>query len=192
MKIKNKALKVIIWVLAVLLILAVLILAAGYSYLKFFILPKLNQNITNPDEKINVSDIAKDFGDKQIIDNIINFDKNSASDMLSIITELDEENKAKDSENASKTDDKNEEPENTVPIDILKEGTTAYQRIMNAATKEEISQGSAILAKIDMSKVNALRKSGDLTALKEYIQSRLSPVEISTALHLYNKYKHLL
>lgn len=189
MKIKNKFLKVLVWIISILLIIAVLVIVLGYSYLKFFIIPKLNANTTEIADKITVSDLTKEFSDKQIIDNIINFDKESASQMLTVITELEEEIKAENPEIDSKNGNNNEKTQEKT---VSKEGTTAYQRILNEASKDEISLGTSIISKISMAKVNELRKSGDTAALKAYIKSVLSPSEISEALKLYNKYKHLL
>lgn len=77
-------------------------------------------------------------------------------------------------------------------IQVSKEQQTAYDRIMAAASKEEIQTGMAIIAKVNMSTVNAYNSSGDTAGLKKYIKSVLSSGEISTALKLYKKYKHLL
>lgn len=191
MKRKNKFFKILLWIISILLIIAALVIILGYSYLKFFIIPKLNANTTEIADKITVSDLTKEFSDKQIIDNIINFDKESASQMLTVITELEEEIKAENPEIDSKNGNKNNN-EKTQEKPVSKEGTTAYQRILNEASKDEISLGTSIISKISMAKVNELRKSGDTAALKAYIKSVLSPSEISEALKLYNKYKHLL
>ena len=196
MKIKNKFLKILIWTASSLAVLVAVIAIAGYSYLKFFLLPKINKNSDLSSDKISVSDIAKDFSDKQIIDNIINFDKSSASDMLSVINEIDDENSSEKTDASSGNNTQNTDKSNTetgtVTKEVTKENTTAYQRIMNEASKDEVSEGLSIMSKISMSKVNELRKSGDTAALKAYIRSVLSPSEISEALKLYNKYKHLL
>ena len=190
MKIKRKSVKIILWIVAIILIPTVIGVILGYSFLQFYVLPKINSNNTEATENVSVSDIIQDFGDKQIIDNVINFDKTSAYEVLNIMNQLDQEHKAETQTDSSKKDEDavEKEPEKTVN----KEGTTAYERIMNEATKDEISQGSAILSKINMAKVNEFRKNGDMAGLKAYIRSVLSPSEISTALKLYNKYKHLL
>ncbi len=188
MKTQNKFLKVLIWIISILLVIALALIIAGYSYLKFFIMPRINDNTENGD-KISILEITKDLSDKQIIENIMNFDKDSVSEMLGIITELEQENISQNP-NANNTENTGgeKEPDTTVS----KEGTTPYERIVNEASKEEVSQGAAIMSKINMSKVNELRKSGDTAALKAYIKSVLSSSEISAALRLYNKYKHLL
>ena len=77
-------------------------------------------------------------------------------------------------------------------IKVSKEQQTAYDRIMAAASKEEIQTGMAIIAKVNMNKVNQLNGQGKTAELKKYIKSVLTSGEISTALKLYNKYKHLL
>lgn len=186
MKPKKRALKIVLWIVAILLIPAVIGVILGYSYLQFYVLPKINSNSTETSDNISVTDIIQDFGDKQIIDNVINFDKTSAYEVLNIMNQLDQEHKTETPDDTSKKED------DTVKQEVNKEGTTAYERIMNEANKEEISQGSAIIAKINMAKVNEFRKNGDMAGLKAYVKSVLSPSEISTALKLYNKYKHLL
>ena len=70
-------------------------------------------------------------------------------------------------------------------------GDSAYERIKNAASASEFAAGAAILGKIDVGTVMSLYNS-DRAACKEYITSRLSASEISTALALYGKYSHLL
>ena len=213
MSTKKKVLKVILWVVAIILALVILLVAGAYSYFRFVISKKLSDNSENPvDDGITFSDLAKDFTDKQIISNIINFDKNSASDMLAALNELEEEaennesaddktaedggsksgnNDKKSSETSGDKKSENNtaaEPEPQVQV----EGKTAYQRIMNTATKEEISQGISIISKIDMAKVNELRSQGNISAIKAYVKNTLTSSEISKALALYKKYKHLL
>lgn len=103
-------------------------------------------------------------------------------------------------ENNVNDQEKSEAPENNINSEnndnsnqqIAKENTTAYQRIMDEASNDEISQGLAIISKVDISKVNQLRSQGKTSEAKAYIKSVLTPGEISAALSLYNKYKHLL
>lgn len=77
-------------------------------------------------------------------------------------------------------------------IKVSKEQQSAYDRIMAAASKEEIQAGMRIIAKVDMNKVNNLNKAGKKNELKAYIKSVLTSSEIATSLKLYRKYKHLL
>lgn len=190
MKIKNKFIKTLVWIISILVVIAIVFVIAGYSYIRFFVVQKINKNIDDGDN-ISVSEIVKEFSDKQIIENIINFDKDSASEMLGVITEIEKETEKTDA-NSNNNGTENANSDKAPETSVSKEGTTAYQRIANEATKEEISQGAAIMSKVNMSKVNELRKNGDTAALKAYIKSVLSSGEISTALKLYNKYKHLL
>ena len=83
-------------------------------------------------------------------------------------------------------------PEIPKGVKVSKQQKTAYDRIMAAASKEEIQAGIAILSKVDMAKVNALNSAGNRKELKKYIKSVLTSSEISTSLKLYRKYKHLL
>ncbi len=65
-------------------------------------------------------------------------------------------------------------------------------RILAAATKEEIETGMAILMKVDLEKVKTLQEAGKTKELKTYIKSVLTKSEINKSVSLYNKYKHLL
>ena len=188
---KNKVLKILLWTLAAILIVLGIIVAIAYSYFKFVFMPKLSGGDSDSTigDAISFSDVAKELSDKQVIDNILNFDKQSASEMLVAITELEAENA--DSKPKSDNPKSNEKTENT-DVPSVAEGKTAYQRIMNEASKDEISLGMSIISKVDMSKVNSLRSQGKNSEVKAYIKSVLSPAEISAALKLYNKYKHLL
>ena len=68
---------------------------------------------------------------------------------------------------------------------------SAQDKIMDAATPEEIAQGSAILSKIDTEKFFSLMET-DRSAAMSYLNSCLSASEIQTALELYSKYGDLL
>ena len=181
---KNKKIfKLLFWIISSIIIFAAVLLIAAYLYFELRISPKLSENLTDTQgSDISFADVAKEFTDKQVLDNLINFDKQSAVEMLAALNELGEE-VAEESSQETKND-----TESTVPD---KEGT-AYQRIMETASKDEISQGFAIISKIDMAKVNELRRQGKTAEIKEYIRSVLTSEEISTAYALYNKYKHLL
>ena len=109
---KKKVLEIVLWVL---LVLAILILAGViifYSYLHFFVVPKLNMDqdeIKQITDSISVSDIAKIFTDKQISDNIKNFDKESAQEVLKVLNELNEEINGVKPDNGKTSSGKNSE-----------------------------------------------------------------------------------
>ena len=244
----GKMKKIILRTLAGILIFVLLILAAAYMFLKFYIMPKYNAALGDDvaqSERLTEKDIlgfAKNFANKQVIENIVNFDKDSAKDLLQTAKEIEAEKpteepkaeaesivppKALWSANITKKTDgisrksavKKEDwsPKIAAKVDAIPtptpkptpkptpapkatavpkknevKGATAYERIMNAATKSEISAGMAILAKVNMGKVNQLRSQGKMGELKKYITSVLTSAEISKALQLYGKYKHLL
>jgi hypothetical protein len=115
--------------------------------------------------------------------------------MLSAMNELNEEMQNQDTKTDSNGKTNNNEKTNSksdAELSVPAEGKTAYQRIMNEASKDEISVGMSIISKVDISKVNELRRQGKNSEIKAYLKSVLSSSEISTALKLYNKYKHLL
>ena len=187
---KKKFLKILLWIIAAIAILFIIAVIGIYSYFRFCLIPKLNpvSEDGTADGGISISEIAKGLSDKQIIDNILHFDKESASEMLVVLDEIESENK----EQEKKDDEKKSNPASAPEPNPAADGKTAYERIMNTATKDEISEGMAIISKVDISKVNQLRKEGKNDEIKAYIKSVLTSGEISAALKLYNKYKHLL
>ncbi|MBR4723365.1 MAG: hypothetical protein IK072_01345 [Clostridia bacterium] len=190
---KNKFLKVLFWIIGTIAAILIIAVIGAYSYFKFVFVPKLSGGDldTSESDTISFTEVAKELTDKQVIDNIINFDKQSASEMLSALNELEQEvsatNPKEETDNTKNADNK----ENT-EVSVPAQGKTAYQRIMNEASKDEISTGMSIISKVDMSKVNELRRQGKTSEIKAYLKSVLSSSEISAALKLYNKYKHLL
>lgn len=214
-KIKYILLKILAAVIAFLLVLSI----AAFVFLRFYVLPKYNKITENGVREEmtmgDIADFAKYFTDKQIINNLKNFDASSAKDTLNIMIELnDEVSEDSGDENvwsssltsyadnipqksATQTNNADHKVPRKSEIEEIKNNVpsskqSTYEKIMNAADKNEISAGLAIISKIDMSKINSLRSQGKTAELKEYIKSRLSSSEISTALSLYNKYKHLL
>lgn len=221
---KKRILNVVLWTIGIATSFILITTISVYSFLDYYLVPKMT-GMRLSDLGIGILDIVDTITDKQIIDNVMNFDKQSAVEIMQAVTELDheinnteenntEENNTPDDpetpettveappENTQKPDIKEENPkapektaespQNDADISGPIDTKSAYQRIMNTASKEEISQGKAIIAKVDMSKVNALRKAGDTSQVKAYVKSVLTPGEISTAVTLYNKYKHLL
>lgn len=220
----GKMKKIILRTLAGIIIFILLIVAAAYMFLNFYFIPKYNEALGDDaaqSEQLtqkDLWDITKNLANKQAIENIVSFDKNSAKDLLSAAKEIEADITSEDSPAPKKSDfGKNAwskkviaraeaiptptptptptpvAPKPTaVPKKSQVKGATAYERIMNTATKEEIRVGSAILAKVNMGKVNQLRSQGKMGELKKYIKSVLTSAEISKALQLYGKYRHLL
>lgn len=83
-------------------------------------------------------------------------------------------------------------PEIPEDVEMTSEQKSAYDRIMAAATKEEIQRGLAIISKIDVTKAIDLNNKGKDEELKAYLKSVLTTKEISASIKLYNKYSHLL
>lgn len=214
---RGKIKKILLRTLICLFAIALVITAAAYMLLRLYVIPKYNSFLGEDvaqSQKLTGEDIvrfAKYLTDKQMIENIVNFDKDSAKDMLTAVEEIEQtstvapKKATKSAWNKRVTERVEALPTpaptptptpaptpGPVPQKSQVKGDTAYERIMNAATKEEISAGMAILSKVDMGKVNALRSQGKTTELKKYIASVLSGSEIRKALSLYNKYKHLL
>lgn len=213
----GKIKKILLRTLVCLLAIALVITAAAYMLLRLYVIPKYNSLLGEDaaqSEKLTQQDMvnfAKYLTDKQVISNIVNFDKESAKDMLTVAEEIEQTSTAAPKKSTKSAWNKRvtqrvealptpaPSPTPTpaptpspAPEKSQVKGDTAYERIMNTATKEEISAGMAILSKVDMGKVNALRSQGKTTELKKYIASVLSGSEIRKALSLYNKYKHLL
>lgn len=222
---KNTARRIFLTVLSVLLAVIILAAVLGYAVFNLYIAPKYRQITAQAGNEQSISEkdllsFAKYLTDKQFIDNLKNFDKESAKSVLSAMYDLEAEN-AENPDNpeadaevwddALSADMKPIETPAPTPVpkpikppaDIKNAAEaagikpsasqkTAYDRITAAASEDEIAAGMAILSKISMSKINELRAAGKNDELKAYIKSRLSSAEISTSLKLYNKYKHLL
>lgn len=73
---------------------------------------------------------------------------------------------------------------------------TAYERIAEVATADEMADGLSIIAKVNTSYVLSLTSNGltgaEKTELLKYIRSVLSSAEISRAVQLYRKYSKYL
>lgn len=161
------------------------------------------------------------FGGDRLIENVKNFDRESAREILAIMQEAEKEaESSEDGESEASGDDEqagedesgeqNQEQSDSKATSKPQksndkkpsgeqgkstkkaEGATAEARIRSVASADEIADGMAILAKVDMGKVNSLRSSGKTKELKKYITSVLSGAEIRRALQLYSKYAHLL
>lgn len=214
---KKNVRQILLAILAAVIAFIIIVAAAGFCYYRFYIMPKYNEAVQqsrNNREELTNGDIfsfAKFFSDPQFLDNLKNFDKESAPEVLNILEELEEENPAPSSSpipdgNSNNKSSAASTGKNTnISADQLRETTdavgktaesvnkkSAYDRIMAEADKDEIITGMEIISKIDISKINKLRSEGKTTELKTYIKSVLTPSEISTSLKLYNKYKHLL
>lgn len=187
---KKKFFKALIWIVSSFCLLFAAAVLGAYLYFNYYLIPKISQGGENAsgNEQISFTDVAKELSDKQVLDNIINFDKQSASEMLSALKDLGSEIEEPEKSDEPQNDDKKQQPDTKVNV----EGNTAYQRIMNEASKDEISQGMSIISKVDISKVTELRRQGKNSEIKAYLKSVLTSSEISAALKLYNKYKHLL
>lgn len=217
-----KAKKILLNILAALIAFILIFAAAGFIFIRFYVMPKYNENaqLENRSELTgsDIADFAKYFTNKQLIANLKNFDRSAAKDVLEAMTEIADENPPQQ-ENPSDWDSKLTEllrrasengknvlsskrtqitqsvpPSETTQIaqNVPSSQQSAYDRIMAAADKDEISAGLAIISKIDVSTINSLQSQGKTEELKAYIREHLSSSEISVSLALYNKYKHLL
>lgn len=215
---KKKTLKSVLLITGIVAVSAAVVIISAYSVLNYYIIPRMT-GVKLSDMGIGITDVVNTITDKQVIDNIVNFDKQSAGEIMKALTELDTETKESgggageadvedpanapyDTDKKHDSNEKHDAPNNNEPTKEDKKKNTdtskpidtkgAYQRIMDEASKDEIAQGMAIISKVDMGKVNELRKNGNNSEVKAYIKSVLTPGEISTAVTLYNKYKHLL
>lgn len=199
---KSKLKKVIISIISVILSLGLLIALSGIAVYNFVIIPKYNEYITKGEktgEKLSNKDIvlfAKYLTDKQFITNLVNIDKETAKDVLSALLELEDE--LGELSEAPLSEPSSPIQPGKVPNDLLEEvgisdeQKSAYERIMAAASKEEIALGLSIISKVDVKKVMELNEQGKKAELKAYLKSVLTPKEISDSMKLYRKYKHLL
>ncbi len=203
--------KALLRAVTVISVIIIIVVGGGTLLMRFYVAPKLGISSNNIPTGGDMVTFAKYLTDGQVLENLKNFDKQSAKDVLLALIEIDEENQqGEDSEGELWSSGITESMRN-VPKAVLKsipktakeftketgiETTerqqSAYERIMAAATPEEIAAGMAIIAKVDLAKVSTLQSQKKNKELKVYIRSVLTSQEISKALSLYKKYKHLL
>lgn len=197
--------KFLLRAVTVISIIVIVVVGGGSLFMRFYLEPRLG--VKNSD----VLKMTKYLTDGQLLANLKNFDKQAAKGVLEAMLELDEENQsaavieesvgdellnnaiARETKNILKNNPKSAKEFATEKgVEVTKSQETAYDRIMAAATPEEIAAGMAIIAKVDLAKVSELQKEKTSVPLKKYIKSVLTSAEISKALSLYSKYKHLL
>ena len=75
-------------------------------------------------------------------------------------------------------------------------GKSAYEKISNVATSEEMADGLRIISKLDAAYIVSLAKDGltvpEKQEILKYVRTILTPEEISRALELYRKYEKYL
>ncbi|MBO5060072.1 MAG: hypothetical protein J6C82_04080 [Clostridia bacterium] len=211
-KTKSILIRVIVSVVAVIVALAV----AAVLFLNFYVIPKYNSTVSQnggEEERLTGKDMlafAKYLTDGQLLENIKNFNKSDAKDLLHTMMEIADETPDEEGTEAESVQEQAEnsgtnaknKPQITaeeIPqvieesgIAISEEDKGAYNRIMSTAKKSEIAEGMAIVSKLDLAKVNELNRAGKKAELKSYIKSVLTSYEIKRALSFYSKYKHLL
>lgn len=189
-------------------VIVIVTVGGGTLLVRFYIEPRLG--MTGSD----VVTISKHLADLQTIENLKNFDKQSAKDVLSAMLEIEEESGGEETGEQTPEEVWNNNIQSAIPgisaaaaktvpksakefasengVKVTQSQENAYDRIMAAAKTDEISAGMSILSKVDLGKVRRLQKEGSDEALKNYLKQVLTNAEISQALALYNKYKHLL
>ncbi len=207
---KKRTKKIIVTTVIIIAAATAILAAAAAAVWNFYVVPKYNAAISSQTEEElltgkDMITFAKYLTDDRILDNIKNFNKKDAVELLNTMLELAEESESEDGTGAPETEidnvntgaDKNEAEATSERIKKASEAAgdaqkSAYDRIMAEAKSNEISDGAAIIAKIDLAKTNALSEAGDKAALRKYVKSVLTQSEIKRAVELYNKYKHLL
>lgn len=160
-------------ILAGILIFAVAAAVAGYLLIKLYVIPKYNAALGEDaaqGELLGEKDLlgfAKYFTDRQVIDNIVNFDKDSAKDILTAMQESEEE-----------------------PTPAQKASKKAWNKRITA--KVEAIPTPTPAPTPEPEKEAPKTAEGSTAKLKAYIKSVLTQAEINKALSLYNKYNHLL
>lgn len=202
--------KALLRAVTVISVIIIIVVGGGTLIMRIYVAPKLGLGSNNIPKGSDVVTFAKYLTDGQVLENLKNFDKQSAKDVLLALLEIDAENQQVEGSeelwNSSITELMRNVPNavlKSIPktakefteetgIETTERQQSAYERIMAAATPEEIAAGMAILAKVDIAKVSTLQSQKKNKELKEYIRSVLTSQEISKALSLYKKYKHLL
>lgn len=202
--------KALLRAVTIISVIIIIVVGGGTLIMRIYVAPKLGLGSNNIPKGSDVVTFAKYLTDGQVLENLKNFDKQSAKDVLLALLEIDAENQQVEGSeelwNSSITESMRNVPNAVLKyipktakefteetgIETTERQQSAYERIMAAATPEEIAAGMAILAKVDIAKVSTLQSQKKNKELKEYIRSVLTSQEISKALSLYKKYKHLL
>lgn len=217
----RKIIKIFTVIIASLIILAV----AAVLAMRFVVLPKISQKLQSSGrgELAALVDLNNNFGsfamfgklfaDKGMIEFVTNLDGESASSVVDLIETIDEEISVESTPAPTSApipwvveDNRNiprqtpspapHAPKATLPPQVPKEANSAYDRIARAASDKEMSDGAAIIAKLDMGYVASLVAGGltgkEKAELKKYVYSKLTKAEIKRSLELYNKYKKYL
>lgn len=218
MKKKNtgrKAIKTFTVIVAVILLFAITAVLA----VRFVILPKISQRLESSgrgelaaiiDQNNNFGAFAmigKLFADKGMLEFVAAIDSESAASVIDLMEEMDAENTIEPSTTPSTpwqvdehrpiaTPAPQEVVKPTPPPEIANEATSAYERISKVASDKDMSDGLAIISKLNMGYIASLISGGltpsEKSELKSYVYSKLTKAEISRSLDLYNKYKKYL
>ncbi len=216
-KTKGKGiLKILLGLVAAVLVLAISAVLA----MRFVILPKISQRLAEQgrgelaqivDQNNNLGAFAmlgSFLSDRGVIDFLTHLDRESALSVIDLLNTIESEQAELLSPSTTDTpwqvDEQLSLPQSspkptaspTPTPEAENDAESAYERITAAATEKDMSDGLAIIAKLDMAYVASLVANGltpsEKAELKSYVYSKLTKAEISRSLQLYNKYKKYL
>ncbi len=213
----RKIIKIFTVIVAVILLLAITAVLA----MRFVILPKISQRLESSgrgelatiiDQNNNFGAFAmlgKLFADKGMLEFVAAIDGESVASVIDLMEEMDAEITIEPSTTpatpwqvdehrhiATPSPAPQEVVKPTAPPEIANEATSAYERISKVASDKDMSDGLAIISKLNMGYIASLISGGltpaEKSELKSYVYSKLTKAEISRSLDLYNKYKKYL
>ncbi len=184
--------KVFLWIVGVLAVVAV----SAVLIMRFVIVPKITQKLRDKgmdeiavfvedNNKVSTMlEVAEIATDKGVVELLTKLDGAGKSSAVGVLDDIEKEvlgESVKQEPQKPEIDDKE---------------LDAYEKISKEASQKEMSDGLAIIRKLDISYIVSLLSEG-LTAeekglIKSHVYQRLTRAEISRALELYQKYKKYL
>lgn len=202
-----------------------LILGGGLCIFHFFVIPRYVdpflksavELLDSEDVKREISDLAKEFADKGLLDEELleqyleiysEAEINDDADHSKIHTSSNNTENSVGAKNIQVKENvsgnrysygKNTSSESLVEVKEKSDKSNSaasdkekslYQRIMENVSPEDLTRGYELAAKFDLEKVRSLMHNRE--ALKEYIRSVLTDSEYSEVVAFYLKYSYLL
>ena len=208
---KKKAVKIILWVLAAVLVVAAIGVGGLYYYWKNKVIPRLMPSASPsvagevvPDAELpeNVGEVLIEQVEAIIQENdmqaYLNQESPKEVGRLLNLLEVAKHKKEEQRQEAQKAENPAPIQETLAPVQTEKpkSAKSAYEKYKDQIDPKDLAAGLALARKVDVGYILGLL-SGGLTAeerseLKKYLMQRMSSSEISKGIQLFSKYSYLL
>ncbi len=208
---KKKAVKVILWILAAIFVIAAIGVGGLYYYWKFEVIPRLMPSASPgvAGEVIPETALPENAGEVLIEQVEAIIQENDMQDYLNqespkeagrLLNLLEAAKKKKEAQRQERIQAEIPAPvqETLAPVATEKPKTakSAYEKYKDQIDPRDLAAGLALASKVDVGYIMGLL-SGGLTSeerseLKKYLMQRMSSSEISKGIQLFSKYSYLL